>query len=169
MSGFFPFQLFRTTIGVAGFFGPQKKASGGGGGSTVFNVAGGGPQSTGPLANGGPFPSGDGTGYYDGSINGGFSAGNVSSPIPPLLNGQFVSTIGWQGAGVGFVITINGTHPQNFFTNCKIVSGATTLNFASASPNYFSSNTDYPGFSVWVWTDGHEFSVGLSNYTATFT
>lgn len=170
MSGEFPFTL-TGSLGSPGFFG-AKKIVAAGGGTTIITVSGSGPNSTGPFAIASSVPpmnNGDGAGYWDGSNNTFISAVGSTTPVVPLLNGKVLSTIGWQGSGNGFIVSTQNVVAQNFFANVKIVSGATILNFPTSAPTYFSSNTDFPGVTVWRWVDSHEFSVGLTTYTATFT
>lgn len=123
-----------------------------------------GANSTGPVSSIG----GDGTGFYDGSTNGGILCGS-STPSPAFASeGAQASCVGWADISGGrFCVVLYGTLPQNYFTNVTLGAPA-NLTFASASALIFDNST-YPGFTVWAWADSHTFSYLGQNLGVTFT
>lgn len=128
-------------------------------------------SSTGPLQNFVVGWDGDGSGFYDGnfSLNGGFGSGSTT-PSPVTVAGATLNVCGWGSqapfGGPYFAVVLQGTFPQNLFTNCNLGAPA-NLNFATASCNRYST-TDFPGFTVWAWSDSHEFSF-FPPFTVTLT
>lgn len=123
-----------------------------------------GANSTGPVSSLG----GDGTGFYDGGTNGGFSCSS-STPSPPFASeGAQASCVGWADISGGrFCVVLYGTLPQNYFTNVTLGAPA-NLTFASASALIYDAST-YPGLTVWAWADSHTFTYLGDNLDVTFS
>jgi hypothetical protein len=118
-----------------------------------------GNSSTGPLQGAGF--DGDGSGFYDATValNGGFGCGSTV-PSPVAYAGAHLSVSGWGSSspmgGGYYSIVLVGTLPQSFFTKVSLGPPA-NLTFLTAGANHYST-TDFPGFTVWAWSDSHEFA-----------
>ncbi len=131
---------------------------------TVFQFNVGGPQSTGPIQS--RVYTGDGTGFFDGSTNGGFTAGSTT-PSPAFLNGNQINAVAWQG-GTGFVFVVNATLAQNAFTTLAV--GA-PVNYSLPSSTATFDFNSFPGYSVWIWSglQSDEYTYLGANPTVTIT
>lgn len=121
--------------------------------STLYSILVG-VNSNGPVGAYG----GDGTGYYDGELNGGISTGAIT-PDPSfvaagLMVGAFVVVTGWQGAFGGvFILAVSGTYMQTDLIAFKLGAPA-NLTFLQAAATFDIATA--PGFSIWRWPDGHQ-------------
>lgn len=120
-------------------------------------------NATGPVT--GP---GDGSGYYIGTLNGGASCGSCT-PDPAIVTGpNQVIICGWRGISGGrFVVGIAGTHLQTAFVQVSLGAPANLTFLTNAVASF--DNTTYPGYSLWYWADGNEFSYIAQNLSVAIT
>lgn len=148
------------SLGVSahGFIGQRVKAAAGPAPAS-FSLKVGGPNSTGPLN---PKLTGDGSGFNTHSFGTGGQMGTLSgwngttgAPGPAI--GSFtIPAMGWQGVSGGiFFVAIQGTLAQSAFAQIALGAPA-NLTFLSSAATF--STTMFPGFSVWYWSDTHEYS-----------
>lgn len=138
------------------------------------NQGGGGPPPTPPLVftqtNGlnstGPLQfsgySGDGSGFYKPvvALNGGFGSGTTVPDPVDFAAGSPIEVSGWGAnapyGGGFFCVCVQGTFLQNAFTKINLGAPA-NLTFTTATANDYST-VKFPGFTIWTWSDTHEFA-----------